>query len=388
MNIPTDQYFYHKLPSFDDFKGITEDRNFYNIPNNWIIIVTDIKDSTKAIEGGNYKDVNTIGAASIVSAHNAMRELEFPYVFGGDGSTFLAPKPYRAQIEKELRGLKEIAKRSFDLDLRIGIIPVSEILSAGSTIEVAKFKLVGEKSVAIFRGGGMSLAEHKIKNQLDEYAITGRVKHMVDLSKLSCRWNTIPATRGKNLSLLVSVRNKNSMVIYHDILDKLEELYEGKLEDANPVNFEKMSYKSFYKCFKNEKRLHTSIWSKAFFKRIANIYISVLMFKIGLPKKTFDPAPYVSSMSTHSDYRKFDDMLRMTIDCSPKQIDLITEYLEALFQKGKVFYGIHTSDSSIMTCFVDGLSIGNHIHFIDGGNGGFSMAAKHLKEQQNTIKTI
>ncbi len=382
MKISTDKYFYQKLPSFDDFKGITQDDNFHTVPSNWIIVVADIKDSTKAIENGKYKDVNTIGAASIVSAHNAMRELEFPYVFGGDGATFLAPKPYQKRIEKELKGLKEIARRGFNLDLRIGIILVSEIIADGSTIEVAKFKLAGEKSVAIFRGGGMSLAEHKIKKELEKYAIKGRIKHMVDLRKLSCRWNAIPAKRGKNLSLLVAVRNEKSMEIYHNILDKLEELYEGKLEDANPVNFEKMSYKSFYQCFKNEKRLHTSIWSKAFFKRISNIFISVLMFKIGLPKKTFDPIPYVSSMSTHSDYRKFDDMLRMTIDCSPKQIDLISKFLEDLHKKGEVFYGMHTSDNSIMTCFVDGLSIGNHIHFIDGDNGGFAMAAKQLKTQQ------
>lgn len=381
MNTTSDM-FYHKLPSFDDFKDITDDKNYYAIPKSWIIVVTDIKDSTKAIEKGQYKDVNTIGAASIVSAHNAMGELEFPYVFGGDGATFIVPKAYQSRIEKELKGLKEIANRQFNLNLRIGIIGIQEIIDDGAAIEIAKFKLAGEKSVAIFRGGGVSLAENKIKSQLDKYEISGRIKHMVDLSKLSCRWNSIPAKRGKNLSLLISVKNKNNMAVYHDILGKLEELYEGKLEDANPVNFEQMSYKSFYQCYKNEKRLHTTVWSKAFFSRIKSIFISVLLFKIGIPKKTFDTAPYIKSMSTHSDYRKFDDMLRMTIDCSPKQIDIMSSYLEELYQNSLIYYGMHTSDNSIMTCFVDGLSTGNHIHFIDGDNGGFAMAAKQLKSQQ------
>jgi len=124
------------------------------------------------------------------------------------------------------------------------------------------------------------------------------------------------------------------------------------------------------------------VWSLAFFGRIFNIFLSVLLFKIGMPKKVFDPTPYAKSMSTHSDYRKFDDMLRMTIDCSPKQIDTIKKYLEALHQKGYINYGLHTSNNTIMTCFVNGLSEGKHIHFIDGDSGGYAMAAKKLKEQQ------
>jgi hypothetical protein len=35
-----------------------------------------------------------------------------------------------------------------------------------------------------------------------------------------------------------------------------------------------------------------------------------------------------------------------------------------------------------MTCYVNDLNPGNHIHFIDGGDGGYAMAAKKLKAQQ------
>lgn len=74
-------------------------------------------------------------------------------------------------------------------------------------------------------------------------------------------------------------------------------------------------------------------------------------------------------------------MLRMIIDCSPTQVNLIRSFLEELYQKGYIYYGMHESDNSLMTCFVDRLSEGNHIHFIDGGNGGYAMAAKGLKAQ-------
>jgi len=380
METSSNKLFYQKLAHFADFKGITSDENFYSVPSDWIVVMTDIVNSTREIESGNYKDVNTVGVASIVSAHNAIEDIEFPYVFGGDGATFLAPKEYQDKIEKELKALREISKRGFKLDLRIGIINVEELLSEGASIEIAKFKLIGEKSVAIFRGGGIALAEKKLK-ETDKYHVSGRIKHMVDLKNLSCRWNAIPAKRGKNLSLIVQVVNDNNKQVYYNILSKLEELYDGKLENANPVNFEKMTYKSFSESYRNEKRLHSSMWSFGFFNRVISIFISTLLFKIGIPKKIFDPSPYARSMGTHSDYRKFDDMLRMTIDCSPKQIDLITAYLEDLFQKGQIKYGMHISNNTIMTCFVNGLGQGQHIHFIDGDTGGFTMAAKKLKAQ-------
>ena len=34
-----------------------------------------------------------------------------------------------------------------------------------------------------------------------------------------------------------------------------------------------------------------------------------------------------------------------------------------------------------MTCYVNGLEDGQHIHFIDGGDGGYAVAAKQLKQQ-------
>jgi len=36
-----------------------------------------------------------------------------------------------------------------------------------------------------------------------------------------------------------------------------------------------------------------------------------------------------------------------------------------------------------MTCYFHGPEDGQHIHFIDGGDGGYAMAAKQLKAQLN-----
>jgi hypothetical protein len=39
-----------------------------------------------------------------------------------------------------------------------------------------------------------------------------------------------------------------------------------------------------------------------------------------------------------------------------------------------------------MTCYVDSLNEGQHIHFIDAENGGYAMAAVDLKKQMSLAK--
>ncbi|WOO41624.1 DUF3095 domain-containing protein [Rubellicoccus peritrichatus] len=373
--------FYQDLQGFTDFKGMTRDANFKAVPEDWKVIITDVKGSTKAIEAGRYKDVNTIGAATIVSAHNALGALEFPYVFGGDGATLLIPAEYEEQAKVELTALKKLSESQFGLELRTGLVGVDELVDEGSFIEVAKFLLVGKKSVAFFRGGGLSLAEKKVKGDPGRYEFESDISGSTNLQKLSCRWKPIPAKRGRTLSLLVSARGENGDAIYRQVIEALDNVFEGQLDQANPVNTSQMSYNSFGESYQNEKRLHASPWSFAFIRRVVEIAASVLIFRLGIPPLIFNPKQYADSFNTHSDYRKFDDMLRMVLDCSAEQAKRIQSFLDDLYHDGKIYYGLHESDNSLMTCFVDWLGEGEHIHFIDGGNGGYAMAAKHLKAQ-------
>lgn len=82
--------FYSDLPSLENFLDISDLENFTVVPPDWHIIVTDIAGSTKAIELGRYKEVNLIGAASIVAILNLSKNIELPFVFGGDGGYALA----------------------------------------------------------------------------------------------------------------------------------------------------------------------------------------------------------------------------------------------------------------------------------------------------------
>jgi len=71
----------------------------------------------------------------------------------------------------------------------------------------------------------------------------------------------------------------------------------------------------------------------------------------------------------------------MILDCSPDQVMELSRYLDEAYERGELCYGIHQSETSLMTCFVQGLADGQHIHFIDDGDGSSAMASKQLKAQ-------
>ena len=86
-------------------------------------------------------------------------------------------------------------------------------------------------------------------------------------------------------------------------------------------------------------------------------------------------------MPEHSDYRKFDDALRMVLDCEPDQVARLKAYLDARHRAGELCYGLHESRHSLITCFVQSTAPGEHVHFVDGGDGGYAVAARQLKAQ-------
>jgi hypothetical protein len=81
----------------------------------------------------------------------------------------------------------------------------------------------------------------------------------------------------------------------------------------------------------------------------------------------------------NSDFRKFDDGLRMVLDCTPALADEIEDALKAAAAAGVVNYGAHRQEAAIMTCFTPHPANPNHVHFIDGADGGYATAATAMK---------
>ncbi len=107
--------FYADIPAFDDFSGIADSSNYQVAPDDWHVIIADVKGSTQAIAEGRYKDVNMIGAACINAVLNISQKRSVPYVFGGDGATLMVPPEDVDSAARVLLGVRDLAASRFKL---------------------------------------------------------------------------------------------------------------------------------------------------------------------------------------------------------------------------------------------------------------------------------
>ena len=117
--------------------------------------------------------------------------------------------------------------------------------------------------------------------------------------------------------------------------------------------------------------------------RKAKVLVKTLMIflimRFKLRVGSFIPEKYVGELIENSDFRKFDDSLRMVLDCTPELAAEIEDYLTAAQADGVVRFGTHKQNAAMMTCFAPNPAKANHVHFIDGADGGYATAAGVMK---------
>jgi hypothetical protein len=112
---------------------------------------------------------------------------------------------------------------------------------------------------------------------------------------------------------------------------------------------------------------------------LANTLVAYAVFRLNIRLGTFIPKTYVQEVVENSDFRKYDDGLRMILDCTGELAQALEQRLVAAASAGVVRYGLHRQDAAMMTCFTPSLDRRDHVHFIDGARGGYATAATALK---------
>ena len=107
-----------------------------------------------------------------------------------------------------------------------------------------------------------------------------------------------------------------------------------------------------------------------------------MVFKLKLRVGGFDPDRYRREIYANSDFRKFDDGLLMTVDCSDAVISKLQEKLEQASAQGVIRYGFHVQDEALLTCVAPSILSSDHMHFIVGAGGGYAIAAQRLNERE------
>jgi hypothetical protein len=378
--------FYKSLKGFNEFAALSDAAHYVAAPADWYAVVTDIKGSTRAIEEGRYKDVNLAGAAVITSVLNAVDEKELPYAFGGDGATLLIPARFLPKTLEALSAVQRKIARAFGLDLRAGCAPLQKLHDAGGWLRVSKFRLSPQMAQAVFQGTALGLAEKWLKEESKDIVLPPEEKTgAADLSGLKCRWKPIESRNGKVISLLVRATDKHRAEpwrVYAEVLKDIAQIYPD-YDASSPAPLSGLGVSFSRKELSHEARLRggegfgQQIWIAVL--AFINIFNKIFFLGKNSPFSSIG-RKYLSEMSAHSDARKFDEMLRMVLDSREDQIAQLRAALDKRQRAGDTVYGLHASSKALMTCLVFSAQ-GNHVHFIDGADGGYALAAKEMKKK-------
>jgi Protein of unknown function (DUF3095) len=377
--LPTD--FYASLPIFRDFTEVMDPVLFRPLPADWVIGTADVVQSTKAIAENRYKAVNMAGAAVIVAVTNALGDRDFPFVFGGDGASFAVPAEAAAAARQALAETATWVKEDLDLTLRIGMVTVADIRARGRDVRVARYAPSENISIAMFSGGGLAWADAAMKR--GELAVPPAPPGAhPDLSGLSCRYEEIPASRGLVLSLVVAPGPDASADAFRAAIEAIAQIVEKTPDASRPVPGQRLRLgwppAGADLEARASRRPGESVRSRKV-KVLALTFLYFLIMRAGVKVGSFVPAKYTRELVDNSDFRKFDDSLRMVLDCTPELADEIEQHLADCAAQGTVRYGTHRQHAAMMTCFTPSPSRSNHVHFIDGAMGGYAMAASALK---------
>jgi hypothetical protein len=379
---PPSDGFYESLPIFRDFTQVMDPALFSPLPDDWMVGVADVAQSTKAIAENRYKAVNMAGAAVIVAITNALADRDFPFVFGGDGASFAVAPEDAAPARQALAATATWVKEDLDLTLRIGMVPVAGIRAQGLDLRVARYAPSENISIAMFSGGGIAWADAAMKR--GELAVApAPAGTRPDLSGLSCRYEEIPASRGVVLSLVVAPAPDVSAEAFRAAIEHIAMIVERTPGASRPVPGQRLRITwppaGADLEARASRRQGESLRARKV-KVLARTLLYFLVMNLSIKVGGFIPAKYTRELIDNSDFRKFDDSLRMVLDCTPGLADEIEQHLAGCKLRKIVRYGTHRQRAAMMTCFTPSATKSNHVHFIDGAMGGYAIAASALKE--------
>lgn len=359
-------------------------KEFTDVPKDWHVILTDIKGSTAAVLGGSSENVNYIATGSIVTVLNLAfkAKIVVPFFFGGDGATFLVPDVLVELAVKKLMAYQTNVMQTFGLDLRVGSLPVEEIYKQGHKIRLSKYGLTKFFAIPVILGDGLSYAEQVIKDEFYQLEQAVGELEEFDLDGMQCRWDQIspPADLQEILTLLIAAPDVNKQAMsFSKVLKAIDDIY-GVVRKRQPISVEKLKLNTTYNRIKTEMR--NRIGKIKFFELLQTWFVTSfgpIYFLTNHGKR------YLKRLVEMSDTLVMDGKINTVISGTAAQREKLFKVLDGLENAKEIIYGFHISNASIMSCYVRDMK-DDHIHFVDGAEGGYTKAAGILKRKLKVLK--
>ncbi|RQO77852.1 DUF3095 domain-containing protein [Pedobacter sp. KBW01] len=352
---------------------------FKPVPGDWQVIITDIKNSTAAVKAGQHENVNLIATGSIVAVLNIAFKANIlvPFFFGGDGATFIVPPGMVSEVMKSLLKYRENTLKAFNIDLRAGVMAVDEIYKAGHQLQISRYSSSETFSIPIVLGDGLAHAEQLIKGENYLLSTRDTLANEIDLSGMQCRWDKIePPENSEEVVTLIVVAQQceQQALVFSKVIQHIDQIY-GAPEKRQPISVPKLIFKtSFNSLSKEVKHRFGKIRLFEFIKSwIINMYGYIYL-------RTSSGKKYLKQLVEMSDTLVIDGRINTVITGTAKQRLTLQTELDKLEQNNAILYGLYVSGESIMSCYVRDLE-DDHIHFVDGAEGGYTNAAGVLKQK-------
>lgn len=371
--------FYDELKPIATLEASFEAVHYAGAPEDWWLAVSDIKGSTQAVAEGRHADVNFAAAAVIAALVNALGSL--PYQFTGDGAVVLIPPAGVAQAKRVLARIRGFAQREMALALRVGLVALADLRVLGADLKVGRYQPSPGNNYAQFLGDAVQILEDALKEKgHPELAQRAAILpeqddgEPPDLTGLSCRWNPLQAVRGRIVTLVIRTAG--------------EPLPPARLLEMVGIDALTVARPDSLSLRWPPKRLLLEARARHGGRQLVRSFLIILIetllmaisIRWGLTIGGFQPRRYQDELLTNLiDFSRSGDCFNIVFDCPADRITPLKNQLKEAARRGELKFGMHVADFAVMTCLVRSVEEGQHVHFVDGGDGGYTAAAIALK---------
>jgi hypothetical protein len=385
MDAPNLPEFLKGLPIFADFADVADTTRYRALPDGWALALADVVSSGQAIKEGKYKMVNMAGASVITAVLNALGNNDYPFVFGGDGAMIAVPPHGLDDARRALADVARWISEELGLQMRTALVPLADIRAAGHDVRVARLQTSNDMSFAMFAGGGSAWAEAQMK--LDRYAVPmAPPDSKPDLAGLSCRWNPVQARNGQIMSIIAVPSDPARADAFRAMVADVVAIANAADRTGNPLPPEGPTPVFDLGGMDAEVRAHCPPGKRLMgrLKVMLTVALAVILHRTNWSLGGFNARDYGRTLVLNSDFRKYDDGLKMTIDVSDADGARIEARLEQAARDNICRFGLHRQSSALVTCIVPSQLSRDHMHFIDGAAGGYAQAAQQMKAKSLT----
>ena len=359
-----------------DIDNLADISRYQKINDNEILILADIENSTEAVANGAYKNIN-ISTTQCIAALRKTCKSACKIQHGGDGFVLVTPIDNLIKIAGVMTSMRQQILEDFSLNMRCAIWNSSELDNIGVNLHYSSFTFDGGNPQWQFHSNNLGKLERLMRDGVNS-VYKRSAKENPDLSGFRCDFVPISKEGGwfgcfiidfsqtemterfisiRKISELIGSISHNETICPIDVQDLIwqtDRVELAKLTERTAHYRYRLNFDFIFRFF-NRFGLH---WNKR---------CGALLFN------------KLHKLPLSLDFIKYDGQLKFIVCVPDDRKNDFSQELNNLSKHHHFTVGSHWSSRVVITCSVD--SKDGNLHFIDGEDGGFTLASKQLKKR-------